>query len=71
MNSEGARKTRLRSYDGVYPLSDLEGGVNGTHVTGPGRHPKVSLEDDTAYLEGDSDLQPIITVKREWEVRRN
>ncbi|CAF9937909.1 MAG: hypothetical protein HETSPECPRED_000703 [Heterodermia speciosa] len=71
MNGESARKTRLRSYDAVYPLNDLEVGVHGTHITSPGRHPRVSLEGDTAYLEGGADSQPTINVKREWEVRTN
>ena len=69
LRSFGLRKPKLRNFDDLYPLTDLEGTTTENQITGPGSRPG-SLFNERAMMSGASaQPQSKIQVKQDWEVR--
>ena len=69
LHSKGARTFEFRALDDSYPLTDVEGGLNETHITSRHTQPGSSHQSNAAGLGEFVDERPTITVERSWEVR--
>lgn len=70
LNGKSARGPGFRSADDSYPLTDVEGGVNHTQVTGPDSRRSSFHEAGVAGPREGTGEQPAITVKTRWEIKR-
>lgn len=68
LGSKSTRTLRFRSADDSYPLTDVEGGINHTHITSPNSQ-KSSVQEYSLVGPNDAVEQPAITVKKGWEIK--